>query len=104
MTTTENLQQDVLTFSGSHCLPTALSQSLLALCLEFSQCSGGKGAIIKVTVVPGRTFCLEVTWKTERELRRDAFSHQVMGCYFIPPNILLSTIRGIYNTLKDPQI
>ena len=39
----------------------------------------------KDTLVPERNFCLEVTWRTERELEMDEFSHQVMGCYFILP-------------------
>ena len=58
----------------------------------------------KDTLVPERNFCLEVTWRTERELEMDEFSHQVMGCYFILPSILLGTIKGIHSTLREAQI
>ena len=58
----------------------------------------------KDTLVPERNFCLEVTWRTERKLEMDEFSHKVMGCYFILPSILFGTIKGIHSTLRDAQI
>lgn len=51
---------DVLKFNRCYCLPKALARSLLSVQMGFSKHLGGERVVIKDTLDPDRTSCLDV--------------------------------------------